>query len=498
MIEVERKLSVPQDMALPDLAREGWQVLGPVTLLLDATYWDTTDLRLARSRATLRRRTGGADAGWHLKLPAGADREEVRRPLGRAGSVPSALSDLVLSRTRGAALVPVLRIRTTRRTTTVSDAHGVPLVEVADDLVLAQRPDGTPQTSWREVEVELVDPTATGAMADVVDVLVRAGATPSPSASKLAQALADDDRAPAVTAHDRYAPGSAAAAVAAYLAEQVTAIVEADPHVRRDQAEAVHALRVASRRLRSALHTFRPVLQDGALADLEDELAWLASVLGEVRDRDVLRERMVRQLDRLDPDLLLGPVRAHLLDDELGSRGAAAHTAALRALRGRRYLTLLDRLADLAAEPPLTDAADGPARGVLPVLAQRAWQRLDRRARRAVASGLEHDLHQVRKAAKQVRYTGEALTPSLGRRAERLAEVAKDVQTLLGELQDGVVARELLLRLARTQEPSFTYGLLHAQEQERVRRTGRAFAERWPRLRADGARRLERVLDRAR
>ena len=56
---------------------------------LSATYYDTADLRLLRSRMTLRRRRGGSDAGWHLKLPAGADsRDEVRHPLGRYRKPP--------------------------------------------------------------------------------------------------------------------------------------------------------------------------------------------------------------------------------------------------------------------------------------------------------------------------------------------------------------------------------------------------------------------------
>ncbi|MFG3023573.1 CYTH domain-containing protein [Streptomyces sp. NPDC048254] len=80
---------------------------------LDAVYYDTDDLRLASASATLRRRTGGADAGWHLKLPLSGDsREEVQAPL--SDTVPDTLRDLALSRSRGAELRPVVRIRSTR------------------------------------------------------------------------------------------------------------------------------------------------------------------------------------------------------------------------------------------------------------------------------------------------------------------------------------------------------------------------------------------------
>src|SRR5674476_553116 len=83
--EVERKFDVDPGALLPDLSGAAVAVSEGVESQLDATYFDTADTRLARQRITLRRRTGGDDAGWHLKLPAGQDeRTEVRLPLGRA------------------------------------------------------------------------------------------------------------------------------------------------------------------------------------------------------------------------------------------------------------------------------------------------------------------------------------------------------------------------------------------------------------------------------
>jgi len=74
VLEVERKFTVPPDFVVPELAMHGWAVAPETTVVLDATYYDTEDLRLARAHITLRRRVGGSDAGWHLKLPAGRDR----------------------------------------------------------------------------------------------------------------------------------------------------------------------------------------------------------------------------------------------------------------------------------------------------------------------------------------------------------------------------------------------------------------------------------------
>lgn len=502
VLEVERKFAVGTDFVVPDLGRDGWCVGDPQTVELDATYYDTADLRLARAHLTLRRRTGGRDAGWHLKLPAGGAREEVQRPLGRGRTVPAELSRLVLARTRGHALAPVVRLRTTRTLTTVSSADGVPLVEVADDEVLGERLGGTlAVTRWREVEAELLTAGHEEALAAVAKELRRAGATVSPSASKLARALgppadADDEAARDTTDGPGAGPGSAGAAVTAYLGEQVEALLAADPQVRREGDDAVHAMRVTSRRLRSALHTFAPLLDAAALGDLEPELAWLAAVLGDARDLEVLRDRLAAELDELPVELVLGPVRTRLLDEELGGGGLRAHAAAVESLGSRRYLTLLDRLDALVAAPPLTAAAGGPARTVLPALLRRSWKRLDHRAARAVASGDDRDLHDARKAAKRTRYTAEAVEPVLGRRAGRLGEQAKEVQTVLGEHQDSVVARTLLRRLATTERQAFTYGLLYAGERRRGSASAAEFAALWSGIDHRAGRKLLAGLDR--
>lgn len=504
MLEVERKYTVGPEFVVPELAAADWVVRNGTTVALDATYYDTPDLRLARARITLRRRTGGKDAGWHLKLPAGGEREEIQRPLGRRGSVPDDLARLVLARTRGSALAPVARIRTTRALTTVSTPDGTPLVEVADDDVLGERlGEVVAVTRWREVEAELLTPGHEPALTAVTKRLRRAGATPADSASKLAHALGEPAPAQAVgeDARVRRRPGrrSAGAAVTDYLTEQVEALLAADPQVRREGPDAVHAMRVASRRLRSALRTFGPLLDAARLGDLESELAWLAAVLGEARDLEVLQERLQGALDELPPESLLGPVHDRLLETELRGGRVRAHEAALEALDSARYLALLDRLDALVAAPPVTPDADGPARAVLPRLLRRAWTSLDRRAARALASGDDEDLHGTRKAAKRVRYTAEALAPALGRPALAVAEQAKEVQGVLGEHQDSVVARTLLRRLATTESPSFTYGVLYAGEVARGTAAAAEFTRRWRRLdRTSGLEALAKLDRRAR
>jgi len=216
-IETERKYDAEAAFALPDLAGlDGVAaVTGPQTYRLRAIYFDTTDFRLAAAKITLRRRTGGTDAGWHLKLPAGADsRREVHAPLGRrATTVPARLAELVARWTGGQPLRPIARLVTTRRLRRLDGPGGEVLAEVADDLVVGSLPapaaagpggagpgdSGMPEwreaSRWREIEIELVTGRR-GLLDSAGDLLRRAGAVPSAAANKLSRLLASAPGAP--------------------------------------------------------------------------------------------------------------------------------------------------------------------------------------------------------------------------------------------------------------------------------------------------------------
>jgi inorganic triphosphatase YgiF len=189
-LEIEQKFEVGDDFARPDFVgvADGVTAADPVTHHLAATYYDTTDTRLAAAKITLRRRTGGTDAGWHLKLPGGgADaRREVHAPL--SDELPDSLAARVAEVTGGAPIVPIAAISTERTVVTLS-ASGRAVAEVADDRVTARRlsPEGDPR-HWREVEVEVSerDPALQEAVANR---LRSAGARAASRASKLARAL---------------------------------------------------------------------------------------------------------------------------------------------------------------------------------------------------------------------------------------------------------------------------------------------------------------------
>lgn len=196
--ETERKYDVAAGFAVPDLAGSGGvDSMGPPDVQhLAATYYDTDDLRLIGSRITLRRRTGGDDAGWHIKLPVGGDtRRELHFPLDLPGHpVPEEIAARVARWSGGAPLRPVARLETRRTVHRLLDQAGQVLAELADDQVTGSRPDPADpdcwrqQDAWREVEVELKSGTP-----EVLDAaaagLAAAGARPSRSASKLARVL---------------------------------------------------------------------------------------------------------------------------------------------------------------------------------------------------------------------------------------------------------------------------------------------------------------------
>ncbi len=195
-LETEHKYDADPDFVLPDLAglAAGLVVTEPAVQHLAASYYDTPDFGLAAAGATLRRRTGGADAGWHLKLPvAPGSRRELRAPLGPgAESVPDRLASQVTSWTGGRPLQVIAVLETTRTVRRITGPAGQDLAEVADDLVVARRiglagRDGTSLT-WREIEVELISGTP-AILAAAGTRLRAAGARPSASASKLSRLL---------------------------------------------------------------------------------------------------------------------------------------------------------------------------------------------------------------------------------------------------------------------------------------------------------------------
>lgn len=490
--EVEQKLSVTSDFAMPDLALAGVTEVAPrKPITLNATYFDTEDLRLARYRVTLRRRTGGQDAGWHLKLPASATeagvRDELQLPLskGSTSRVPRELSDLVLGLTRGAALAPLAKQRTRRVPTVLYDRDGDPALEVVDDSVsLSSGPlDGH---SYREVEVEVLG--SDEQLAVVVELLVDAGAEPSQSTAKGIVAVAGTATLdPVVPPVEQAKPKDPAAhAVTQTIRTHVHTLVGQDLRVRRGLPDSVHQFRVAARRLRSGLQAFGPLVDDAWARHLRGELGWIAGVLGAARDREVLEHRLFAAVRRLPGDLDRAAAFV-MIQDHLEAELAVANTEIDAALRSDRYLSLLDTLVDAANNPPTTEAADEPASDVLPPLVRKRWKKLAREAGVLHDELLGHDdhWHHTRITAKKARYTVEACVPVFGRPAKKLAKQLETVTELLGEHQDCAIAadtiRSLITRSTGAQA-AFSLGALYAGQRRRTQDLRHEFIEAWPRI----------------
>ncbi|MFK0280101.1 CHAD domain-containing protein [Streptomyces sp. NPDC090499] len=475
--EIERKYE-SEDSGLPDLTGVAGvaNVVDKGTADLDATYHDTSDLRLASAKVTLRRRSGGGDAGWHLKLPvAPGVRDEIHAPL--SDTLPDELAALARSRVREGQLVPVIRLRTTRDIRHLVDADGALLAEVSVDRVRADRLfGGDGKAEWTEIEVELADGGDPAFLDKVEKRLGKAGVRPSKSPSKLSRALAETKGGkPRPPRTGPATPVTAGDHVMAYVRAQRDAIVELDPAVRLDTEEGVHDMRVATRRLRSTFRTFGKVLDRQVTDPIADELKWLAGELGVGRDQEVLAERLMSALADVPPALVHGPVhdRVHQWA-EASERGSRSRL--LGVLDSKRYLALLDTLDALAADPPLLKAAAGDPEQVLTKAVHKDFAKVTDLIETAMAQPPGHDrdlgLHEARKKAKRTRYAAEAARPALGKPAKTLLKSMKALQTLLGEHQDSVMVRETLRELSAVAhaagESTFTYGLLYGREEQRA------------------------------
>jgi CHAD domain-containing protein len=253
-------------------------------------------------------------------------------------------------------------------------------------------------------------------------------------------------------------PARRSGALVAYLTEQRDALRTCSHGAGRGDADAVHDMRVATRRLRSALRTFRPVLRQWQ--PLRDELKWLADTLGQVRDGDVMSARLVAELDAQPPELVVGPVRNRL---RLTGDLAKARQALVVALDSPRYRALLASLDDLVAT--------GPSRRLGAGRLRRAARKDLRRADKRLSLAKRDDqLHDARKAYKRARYAVEVLRPVDGKPANRLRKRLGDLQDVLGDHQDAVVTAALLRRQAMRAftggENTFTYGLLTGRQQQ--------------------------------
>ncbi|MEU5840762.1 CYTH and CHAD domain-containing protein [Rhodococcus sp. NPDC047139] len=474
--EAERKYAAAADQPLPDLA--GLPSVDTVDvdrIGLSAQYFDTADLNLLRSKITLRRREGGDDAGWHLKLPSGLDtRTELHFPLGddSAEDTPADLSGLLRGIVRGSPVGLAALLDTERRRHRLRAADGTLVAEVVvDDVDAVREADGS-RTCWREIEVEwnsdLGEETITDFLSALEERFAAAGIIRSESPSKLHRVLGD-----LIPTRPPLAKGLVP--IRDYLATELHTLELSDIAVRRDAPASVHGMRKAARRLRSALQTYSgEITVDPTIVD---ELRWLGRRLSPSRDLEVQWKRLADRVVDIPVESHREATRARI-DEYFSAKSEAARLEAVETLNSDRYVDLLTRLeAAISDLAPATEAV-----GTRPKVARkellRALEALARKVSRRVAKvgdaadSTERDelMHRARKGAKRMRYAIEVIAPLRPARTGRILDRFDDFQDLLGEFQDSVVAREHLLDMLAEQghiaETSFGLGILFRIETE--------------------------------
>jgi CHAD domain-containing protein len=472
MLESEVKLGAGPAFHLPDLSGvlDGIAVTPPEAVRLETVYYDTPDLRLARWGVSLRHRAG---EGWTLKLPAATaagsqqgallERDELVFQ-GGAKKPPQAAVDIVRAYVRKAELVPVARLSTVRRRVRLVDAAGARVAEVVDDEVSVR--DGRRVAArFREIEVEVMaQPNGANGIVDPIVLRLRgAGAGAPDPTPKYMRALGPRAmEPPEVAAQPVQADSPARDVIKHVFAESIASLLKHDPLVRTSgDPEAVHQARVATRKLRSHLRTFGPLLDPEWTEPLRSELGWLAMGLGAVRDREVLLERLRERAKTLPPsDQRSAASLLHILEEEIET----LRTKLMAELSSLRYIELLERLVIAAHTPATLPEADEPASKVLPPLAAGPWRRLRSAVKQLPETPTDPELHRIRILAKRARYAAEAVAPVAGKAADAFARAAAKLQTILGEHQDSVTAQAWLRSVRISGRRAFVAGELIAME----------------------------------
>ena len=472
-LEIEAKYDVADGQQLPDLVGTAGvtTVVTKPEVVLTATYFDTATHTLSAVGTTLRRRTGGDDDGWHLKLKvADGERLEVHRPLGRGQSPPAPLTTLVRALVGSQDLVAVAMLSTRRTVHTLLDDEGQALAELADDTVVGERFDvELPAVTWRELEIELLSGDR-DLLAALGAVIQAAGIAPGGSSSKVGRVL----QVPAGPPPPGAAPVSRKATAAEVLDEGLRhaalAVLTADPLLRVDRDGAPERMRSALRRLRAALAVRRQIAPEQATDPLRSELVWLDTVAAGLDDVEGAHRRIRAALADEPKELLLGPV-ARRADREHSAARKAALASLREALDSDRYLRLMRDVQGLTGASPLP-AIGGRARDALPALADRAGRRVVRRLgqlRRAQSDGERRwQLVGCRRAVERARYA-ELLSSGRTSGSDDMSALLDEIAGVLAMadlgLQTQGVLRNLAVQAHLAGENAFTFGRLHGVEE---------------------------------
>lgn len=463
--EHELKLAVEPDFELPELVGTELE-----PRRFTSTYYDSSDLRLGRLGITLRRRTENGKALWQLKLPQGDHRLELEVP-GPPARPPAELTRLLVGVLRTAPLAPVTTLRTRRKGIRVT-RRSEPLADVVVDSVSVLEARRV-VARFQELEIERINGGWKG-LQKVERALRDAGAHPSDGRPKALQVLGVDDSV--------QKPRDDVEQLQSALRTQFLALAVADPAVRLDRdAEDLHDLRVAVRRLRAIIRAGAPALAPALVDPLREELRWLGRLLGPVRDLDVLIVALRSEAEQMEREdrAALRPFFTAL------SRERTAAKKKMRVgLDSPRYLDILDRLARFVEAPPEQPIS-------LKRVARREFQKLQAKMKALGVEPSDDDLHRARIQGKRARYAAELAEPLTGKPARRFIADAKAFQDVIGAHQDAVIAEERLrafIERAKEGQTALALGRL-IERQHTHRRTARErLSKTWAALERSGAR----------
>ncbi len=407
----------------------------------------------------LRSGKGGATKGKQSALPScsrGDDEDEgydqpSSPPLLSLTTLPPDLFPYVVAPLAGRKLVPVLVTEIQRLAIDVLDSSATEvLAEIALDRVLLRSPNSRDPRRERYCEVEIE--RKKGSRSDIARITqrLRSGRRMHPSPdSKLVRGLRllYGEQAWQVPAVERVqADDNVAEATCKIVATQLERLLGADPAVRiGNEPEAVHAMRVAIRRLRVVVQLlpdgFDPVTQHR----LRRELRWLGQLLGAVRDCDVLLQHLATDRAKLS-------ARRRPLVEEyaryVAARRQQCRTAMRTGLESQRYARLLRLLEDFAPAPGVSVLM----RVAGAIALRKAYKKLSKGGDRIGKQPTADELHAVRIRAKRLRYLTELLLPWTERHGKRLLKRMVELQDVLGAHNDSTVAGEDLGRFLEAQE----------------------------------------------
>ena len=453
--EIELKFAcAPQDLAAVLAAAPAGD---DETRELISVYFDTPDLALRKAGASLRVREHKGRRVQTLKRGQGLVREEHEAAIEGLAPDPT-LAPLPSLLPHGATLKPAFHVRVSRRQRTLR-YRGARIELALDQGELA---GGDRLSPICEVELELKSgPTsALFALARALSLAVPLYLTFDSKAARGHALVAGDS--PAARKGERIALASEATAGEALqaVARAALAQIAANAAAVRAEAgaEAVHQLRVGARRLRSALTTFKPLLDgDPGVGPVKAELKWLSHTLDRARNLDVFADETLAAAEEAKaPPPGLGALRATVEAARLAAWTQAAETAG-----GERFRALMIDTAAWIETGAWRNGgrASEPAKAFARHALKRRLKRLETRGRR-----LERDdaaRHRLRIEAKKLRYAAEAFASRFGqRRAGRFGRRLEALQETLGRLNDLVTAEPLLASLSLAPDAAFAAGEL--------------------------------------